>query len=104
MGIFEGPLRCLQAETESQILGPGLVREIYFIELFAESRQWYSIRLLCITFSRVARALRRLQSGYAEKFDVGQLADTARIGASTIHAIEVNYKPNIMHTNSFMKY
>jgi transcriptional regulator GlxA family with amidase domain len=38
-----------------------------------------------VTFSQVARALKFMQSDYAGKLDVEQLANTARMSASAFH-------------------
>jgi AraC-like DNA-binding protein len=79
-------IRCLQSETESQILGPGLVREILYRALCGgQAPVLYSLAMHSGTFSQVARALKIMQSNYAGKLDVEQLANTARMGASAFH-------------------
>ena len=79
-------LKCLQSETESQILGPGLVREILYRALCGtQAPVLYSLALHSGTFSQVAYALKVMQSDYAAKFDVEQLASTARMSASAFH-------------------
>jgi AraC-like DNA-binding protein len=45
----------------------------------------YSLAMHNGTFSQVARALKAIQSNYAGKIDVEQLANTARMSASTFH-------------------
>ena len=53
-------LKCLQSETESQILGPGLVREILYRALCGtQAPVLYSLAMHGGTFSQVARALSR---------------------------------------------
>jgi len=79
-------LRCLQSETESQILGPGLVREILYRALCGtQAPVLYSLAMHSGTFSQVARALNIMQREYAGKLDVEQLADKARMSASAFH-------------------
>ena len=79
-------LKCLQSETESQILGPGLVREILYRALCGtQTPVLYSLAMHSGTFSHVAYALKVMQSDYAAKLDVEQLASTARMSASAFH-------------------
>lgn len=79
-------LRCLQSETDSQILGPGLVREILYRALCGtQSPVLYSLAMHGGTFSQVAHALKVMQSDYAGKLDVEQLASKARMSASAFH-------------------
>ena len=79
-------LKCLQSETESQILGPGLVREILYRALCGtQAPVLYSLAMHSGTFSQVAHALKVMQSDYAAKLDVEQLAGTARMSASAFH-------------------
>ena len=79
-------LKCLQSETESQILGPGLVREILYRALCGtQAPVFYSLAMHSGTFSQVAHALKVMQNDYAAKIDVEQLASTARMSASAFH-------------------
>jgi transcriptional regulator GlxA family with amidase domain len=79
-------IRCLQSETESQILGHGLVREILYRALCGtQAPVLYSLAMHNGTFSQVARALKIMNSNYSEKLDVDQLASTARMSASAFH-------------------
>ncbi|HOP46547.1 MAG TPA: AraC family transcriptional regulator [Desulfobacteraceae bacterium] len=79
-------VKCLQSETESQILGPGLVREIIYRALCgAQAPVLYSLAMHSGTFSQVARALMHVQTNYAEKLDVEQLASKARMSVSAFH-------------------
>jgi AraC-like DNA-binding protein len=79
-------IKCLQSKIESQILGPGLVREILYRVLCGiQAPVLYSLARHGGTFSQVARAMRLMQSDYAEKLDVQQLANTARMSASSFH-------------------
>lgn len=79
-------LSCLQSETESRILGPGLVREILYRALCGtQAPILYSLAMHSGTFSQVARALTIMQNDYAGKIDVEQLANKARMSASAFH-------------------
>lgn len=79
-------VKCLQSEAESQILGPGLVREIlYRAHCGTQAPVLYSLAMHSGTFSQVARVLKIMQSDYAGKLDVEQLADKARMSASAFH-------------------
>lgn len=79
-------VKCLQSETESQILGPGLVREILFRALGgAQAPVLYALAMHSGTFSQMARVLKVMQSDYARKLDVEQLADTAHLSISAFH-------------------
>jgi AraC-like DNA-binding protein len=79
-------LKCLQSEAESQILGSGLVREILYRALCGtQAPVLYSLAMHSGTFSQVAHALKVMQSDYAAKLDVEQLASTARMSASAFH-------------------
>ncbi|MEW6673079.1 MAG: AraC family transcriptional regulator [Thermodesulfobacteriota bacterium] len=79
-------VKCLRSEAESQILGPGLVREILYRALCgAQAPVLYSLAMHSGTFSQVARALKIMNSNYSEKLDVEQLASTAHMSASAFH-------------------
>lgn len=79
-------VKCLKSETEAQILGPGLVREILYRSLCGtQAPVLYSLAMHSGTFSQVARALKFIQNEYAGKIDVEQLADKARMSASAFH-------------------
>ncbi len=79
-------IKSLQSETEAQILGPGLVREILYRALCGtQAPVLYSLAMYSGTFSKVAQVLKIMQSDYAEKLDVEQLADKAHMSASAFH-------------------
>jgi AraC-like DNA-binding protein len=79
-------VKCLQSDAESQILGPGLVREILYRALCGtQAPILYSLAMHRGTFSQVAYALKVMQSDYAAKLDVEQLASKARMSASAFH-------------------
>ena len=79
-------VKCLQSETEAQILGPGIVREILYRALCGtQAPVLYSLAVHSGTFSQVARVLKIMQSDYAGKLDVEQLAKKAHLSVSAFH-------------------
>lgn len=79
-------VKCLQSDTEAQILGPGLVREILYRALCGtQATVLYSLARHSGTFSQVAHVLKIMQSDYAGKIDVERLASTARMSSSAFH-------------------
>ncbi|MBV5307460.1 MAG: AraC family transcriptional regulator [Desulfobulbaceae bacterium] len=79
-------VKCLRSEMEAQILGPGIVREILYLALFgAQAPVLYSLAIHSGTFSQVARVLKIMQSDYAGKLDVEQLASLAHLSVSGFH-------------------
>lgn len=79
-------LKCLQSETEAEILGPGLVREILYRALCGtQAPVLYSLAMHSGTFSQVARVLKVMQDEYAGKLDVEKLAGKARMSTSAFH-------------------
>jgi AraC-like DNA-binding protein len=79
-------LKALHSETEAQILGPGLVREIlYRVLCGSQAPVLYSLAMYSGTFSQIAKALKIIQSEYAKKIDVEQLAKTVHMSSSAFH-------------------
>jgi AraC-like DNA-binding protein len=79
-------LKCLQSETEAQILGPGIVREILYRALCGtQAPVLYSLAVHSGTFSQVARVLKIMQNDYAGKLEVEQLAKMAHLSVSAFH-------------------
>jgi AraC-like DNA-binding protein len=79
-------VKCLRSETESQILGPGLVREILYRALCgSQSQVLYSLAMNSGAFSQVAHALKMIQTEYSKKLDVDRLAEIARMSPSAFH-------------------
>lgn len=79
-------IKCLQSKIESQILGPGLVREILYRALCGtQAPVLYSLARHGGTFSQVARAMKLMQTEYAGELGVKNLANTARMSASSFH-------------------
>jgi AraC-like DNA-binding protein len=97
-GMFASPmddrlrlstLRFLEAMNiagEAQILGPSLLREIYYRILTGE--QGGSMRAALNRqghFGRVTRAIRKIHSSYQERLDVEQLAREASMSVPSFH-------------------
>jgi AraC-like DNA-binding protein len=79
-------LKCLQSKTETQILGPGLVREVLYRALCGtQAPVLQSLAMDNDMFSQVAHALDRIQNDYAEKLNVEKLAKTANMSVSAFH-------------------
>lgn len=79
-------VKCLRSEAEAQILGPGIVREILYWALRGtQAPVLYSLAMQSSMFSQVARVLKVMQSDYAGKLDVEQLAKMAHLSVSAFH-------------------
>ena len=86
MGATVRLVKCLLSETETRVLGPGLVREILFRVLQGpQAPLLHALAAYNSNFAMVARALRVMQAEYAEKLDVERLAGEARMSASAFH-------------------
>lgn len=87
--IFDATTRlvqCLQSEIETQVLGPGLVREILFRALCGDQAPaLYALATHNDNFSRIARALRSIHSDFATNLDVDMLAKKAHLSTSAFH-------------------
>ncbi|HVE08505.1 MAG TPA: AraC family transcriptional regulator [Paraburkholderia sp.] len=83
-------LRFLEAISDpvaAPVLGPALVREIYFRVLTGE--QGPSMRAALTKqgqFGKIARALRKIHQCFGEPLDVAQLADVAGMSMPSFHA------------------
>jgi AraC-like DNA-binding protein len=83
-------LRFLEAISEpvaARVLGPALVREIYFRVLTGE--QGPSMRAALTRqgqFGKIARALRKIHQCFSEPLDVTQLASEASMSVPSFHA------------------
>ncbi|SEI81224.1 AraC family transcriptional regulator [Achromobacter sp. NFACC18-2] len=83
-------LRALCSPLDAQVLGPALVREIGFRVLSGE--QGGALRAALAhqgRFGRVARALRRIHTDFAQPLDVTHLAQEAGMSVPAFH---VNFK------------
>lgn len=79
-------LKALQSDTDAQILGPGLVREVLYRALCGtQAPVLYSLAMYSGVFSKVAQVLSIMQRNFADKLDVEQLAGQAHMSASAFH-------------------
>ena len=79
-------LKCLHSDTESRILGPGLVREVLFRALGGDQAPLlYALAMHNGLFFQVASSLQLIHRHYPEKLDVERLANTARMSVSAFH-------------------
>jgi AraC-like DNA-binding protein len=79
-------VKALQSEQEARILGPGLVREVYYRALCGnQAPVLYSLVRGSGSFSQVARIIHMMEGSYSEKFDIQQLADSVHMSVSAFH-------------------
>lgn len=79
-------LRALGDPIEAQVLGPGLVRELFFRIMRGEAAS--SLRALAVRntgLSRIDKALREIHQGYARPFHVEELAGCVNMSTSSFH-------------------
>ncbi|SAI73810.1 AraC family transcriptional regulator [Bordetella ansorpii] len=80
-------LEAMSRPLEAAVLGPGLLRELYFRVLTGEQgaamRQALAMRG---HFGRIGRALRRIHAGYAQPLDVALLAEEAGMSVPSFHS------------------
>ncbi|CAG4897022.1 AraC family transcriptional regulator [Paraburkholderia saeva] len=80
-------LRAMRNPLEAAILGPALVREIYFRVFIGE--QGGSMRAALNregNFGRISKALRKIHSSYAEPLSMESLAFEAQMSVPSFHA------------------
>ncbi|MFM0615895.1 AraC family transcriptional regulator [Paraburkholderia nemoris] len=91
--LAEAALRLLQALTsplDAEVLGPAIVREICYRVLIGERGAAMRAALAHQgRFGRVAKALRRIHTDYAQPLDVSRLAEEAGMSVPAFH---VNFK------------
>lgn len=82
-------LRLLQAlarPLEAAVLGPGLLREVYFRVLTgAQGSALREALALKGQYGKIGRALRRIHAGYAEALSLSELARVAGMSLPTFH-------------------
>ena len=92
-------LRLLEAMTrplDAAVLGPALLRELYFRVLTgAQGNAMRAALGMQGQFGKIGRALRRIHASYAQPLDLSQLASEAGMSVPTFHA---HFK-NITHTS-----
>ncbi|MFM0400236.1 AraC family transcriptional regulator [Paraburkholderia aspalathi] len=89
-------LEAMHRPLEATVLGPGLLREIYFRVL--TGKQGSSMREALAMkgqFGRIGRSLRLIHAGYAQPLDVMQLAEEAGMSLPSFHS---HFK-TIMHVS-----
>jgi AraC-like DNA-binding protein len=79
-------LRALASPLEARVLGPGLVRELFFRIMCGEAAA--SLRALAVKntgLSRIEKALRQIHSNYDRPFHVEELAGCVNMSTSAFH-------------------
>jgi AraC-like DNA-binding protein len=79
-------LDALSDPLDSALLGPALVREIYYRVLTSE--QGAAMRAALMQqgrFATISRALRKIHASFGDALDVGQLAAEAHMSVATFH-------------------
>ncbi|WP_105739445.1 AraC family transcriptional regulator [Cronobacter dublinensis] len=80
-------LRALSHPQEAQIIGPAIVKELYYRVLMGEQGGAIRAALASVgKFSRIARVLQRIHTDYAGRLDVATLAAEAGMSAPAFHA------------------
>ncbi|CCJ79468.1 Transcriptional regulator, AraC family [Cronobacter dublinensis 1210] len=80
-------MRALSHPQEAQILGPAIVKELYYRVLMGEQGGAIRAALASVgKFSRIARVLQRIHTDYAGRLDVATLAAEAGMSAPAFHA------------------
>lgn len=80
-------LEVMNSPLESAILGPDLVRELYFRVLTGE--QGSSMRAALARrgqFAKIAKAIRTIHANFDQKLDIDQLANEAGMSPTSFHA------------------
>lgn len=77
----------LGSPVEARVLGPGILREIYFRALTSEQGPAIRAALNHQSYhAKINRALRRIHADYAGDLDVDTLADEAGMSVAAFHA------------------
>ncbi|UPG91192.1 AraC family transcriptional regulator [Luteibacter aegosomaticola] len=80
-------LEALQRPLDAAVLGPALLRELYFRVLTgAQGSAMRNALALRGQFGRISQALRLIHASYAEPLDVAQLASEAGMSAPSFHS------------------
>ncbi len=79
-------LEAMHAPLEAAVLGPGLLRELYFRVLTgAQGSSMREALAMRGQFGRIGRSLRLIHAGYAQPLDVMQLAEEAGMSIPSFH-------------------
>jgi len=80
-------LEALNQPLEAAILGPGLVRELYFRVLTgAQGHAMRAALAMQGQFGKIGKALRRIHATYAQPLDLPQLAGEAGMSVPSFHS------------------
>jgi AraC-like DNA-binding protein len=80
-------LEAMNKPLDAAILGPALVRELYFRVLTgAQGNAMRAALAMHGQFGKIGKALRRIHASYAEPLDLPQLASEAGMSAPTFHS------------------
>jgi len=80
-------LEAMQRPLEAAVLGPGLLRELYFRVLTgAQGGAMREALAMRGQFGRIGRSLRLIHAGYAQPLDVAQLAEEAGMSVPSFHS------------------
>ncbi|WP_296652224.1 AraC family transcriptional regulator [Paraburkholderia sp.] len=80
-------LEAMHRPLEAAVLGPGLLRELYFRVLTgAQGRSLREALAMRGQFGRIARSLRLIHAGYAQPLDVTLLAEEAGMSVPSFHS------------------
>lgn len=80
-------IEALSRPLEAALLGPGLLRELYFRVLTgAQGAALREALAMRGQFGRIGRVLRLIHAGYAQPLDVAQLAREAGMSAPSLHS------------------
>jgi AraC-like DNA-binding protein len=80
-------LEAMHRPLEAAVLGPSLLRELYFRVLTgAQGNSMREALAMQGQFGKIGRALRLIHAGYAQPLDVTQLAEEAGISVPTFHS------------------
>jgi AraC-like DNA-binding protein len=80
-------LEAMHRPLEVAVLGPGLLRELYFRVLTgAQGSSMREALAMRGQFGRIGRSLRLIHAGYAQRLDVTQLAEEAGMSVPSFHS------------------
>jgi AraC-like DNA-binding protein len=80
-------VEALQRPLEAAVLGPALLRELYFRVLTgAQGRSMREALSMRGQFGRIGRSLRLIHAAYAQSLDVTQLAEEAGMSVPSFHS------------------
>ena len=79
-------LVALQSPMEAEVLGRGLVRELFFKIMTGENAaSLYALAMKNSNLSRIDKALKQIHEHYQEPMDVGELAGLVNMSVSSFH-------------------